>query len=72
MKFETLRKLFQSFKKEDVEMYEFSVPIMCQSVNEETRAEYLRQLKEALVATHEGVFFRPRSFVNGNIIIGGR
>ena len=28
-------------------MYEISVPIMCQSVNEETRAEYLRQLKEA-------------------------
>ena len=53
-------------------MYEISVPIMCQLVNEETKEEYLRQLKEALVATYEGVFFRPRSFVNGNIIIGGR
>ena len=28
-------------------MYEISVPIMCQSLNEETRSEYLRQLKVA-------------------------
>ena len=28
-------------------MYEISVPIMCQSVNEETKEEYLRQLKAA-------------------------